>query len=90
MGHLATVATRTTQLPNLRSNYRVALRWTSVSCVEPTYKFIVHDALYIAGRLTISEPGQDRARLWIVFVAVLVVEGKMMKSNNNNDQNDEE
>src|SRR5580698_55860 len=69
------LATRPTQIPNLGRNYRVALLRTSISGVEPTYKFIVHDALHIGGRLTISEPRQDRARFWIVFVAVLVVEG---------------
>ena len=35
----------------------------------------MHDALHVADRLAISEPGQDRACFKIVFVGILVVEG---------------
>ena len=35
----------------------------------------MHDALHIADRLAISEPGQDGACFRIVFVGILIVEG---------------
>jgi hypothetical protein len=61
------------QLPNLRSNPRLPFLWTSVPCVEPPNKLLMHDAVHIVGRFAGSESDQDGTSLRFVFIGILVL-----------------